>query len=1479
MAAGKADGSIIINTKILESGFNKGLAAMKGKLSGFGRSVGDTMDQTGQRVADSMGKAAEKVERIGKALVAAFSLAKLIQFGKEAIQLGSDLAEMENVTSTVFPHMTKEINEWSDAALDNYGLTRTMAKNYVGTFGAMSKAFGFSEKKAFEMSTALAGLSGDVASFYNLSQDEAFSKLKSIYTGETEALKSLGVVMTQSALDQYALANGWGRTVSQMTEAEKVELRMAFVTDKLNAASGDFVKTQDSWANQTKRLSANFQELKTTIGQGLINLFTPVIKGINTLLSYLHTAAKAFNTFTATLMGKRTSSSGGGGAVGASSAASEALSNVADTASGVANNTSDAADATNDYAAAQKAAQKAASGYLSTLDEVNRYTTQQAADTGSSSSPKSGSGSSSPASSGASGVPAQLEQIYDDSAFAVEEIEGEFSEFAQKLRDAFLAGDWEGLGQIIGEKINEILGIIKEKISWENVGPAITKFVDAFTRTFNSLVKTIDWHLLGETIATGINTIIYTLNLLITGIDWGLLGRSFASGVNGLAETVDWEALGDLLGERFLISWRLFAGFVSEVNWGGIGGRIGNGLMAALKKLNKNADLIYGAMSNFGTGLAEFLNELITPELFEEVGTTIATSLNTQLTFLNSFGETFEFEEFGSSLASGIKKIFHDFDWQMLGRTVTVWAKRLLASAKFFLSERPWETLFDGVKVLIENIDFKEIGTEAIEAIWTGLSGEDMDEGTKENVLSSFSELESSLSTIANFVFTNIENFYTNFLKPVAGWSLGEGLPELARIIANTFKNVDWEGLQTNLDDLYSIIGQFTEGIGEGLLTFLNALANIVSVGLSITIGLLEGALNFLKGTIAGYDSDVVEAVGKALGVLLGAFVTYKITKTIYDGIAGLGGALPGLLTAVTAHPALTIAACGVAIGTAVYEIWKNSKSQNQKDIENTATAIGKLNDELSSAPKEADADAEYANTLLDKYLELNEKLITTGELDEGDQTLFEYYHDQLISYCGEMETYIGKVGTAYTGTRKELEKLISKQKEQALSSAYWEIYGSYAKEAATQTIQMNDAINELRDAYIAAGGDLQYFTEENIQEYIRLAQSGESVTLDTSTSFGAFAIAVQRGGDAVDGAIGSIVTAQDSIDAAHGKMDEIETQIYELNTAVGAGNVAFESYADGAESASDRTGAAAGGVRKSVGDMAEETSQILDTHKGDGDAYGTEIAEGAARGINGREESVKAAIRNVAGSVTKTYGDEMGLANGSSSVMEGAGNDTVKGIETGTSDRKSQLLSIFEELPSNMMDMMGDLMTEFRFPGRIIISGIRYGINDNKQALFDHLAGLVPTMAAQFSGLNATMWTIGHNAMQYLANGLRSVHIPRPVFGVGTSWANAAGVAFPIPNVNVTWMASGGVIPKNSAKFLAGLGDNNHETEVVSPISTMKQAFTEALMDAGIAGGGSRTTTVKVQINRRTVYEEMMSEARERMDRTGINPFDLGTT
>ena len=347
-----ADGSVIIDTRMDTSGVQNGVSAIKKSFNGLG----------------------SVVKKVGLLIGGVFAAKKLVEFGKECLDLGSDLAEVQNVVDVTFTTLSDKVSDFAKAAMNSAGLSETMAKQYVGTFGAMAKSFGFTEQQAYDMSTQLTQLTGDVASFYNLSQDLAYTKLKSVFTGETETLKDLGVVMTQTALDQYALANGYGKTTSAMTEQEKVALRLKFVTEQLSAASGDFARTSDSWANQVRIMQLQIQSLKATIGQGLINIFTPVIKVINTLLAKLATVANAFKSFTELITGNKSSGQTGASGAGLTgtdlSATEDAYGNAADGADSLADATQNVTDSTNKSTSALKKQNKALKKNIAPFDEL-----------------------------------------------------------------------------------------------------------------------------------------------------------------------------------------------------------------------------------------------------------------------------------------------------------------------------------------------------------------------------------------------------------------------------------------------------------------------------------------------------------------------------------------------------------------------------------------------------------------------------------------------------------------------------------------------------------------------------------------------------------------------------------------------------------------------------------------------------------------------------------------------------------------------------------------------------------------------------------------------------------------------------------------------------------------------------------------------------------------------------------------------------
>lgn len=198
------------------------------------------------------------------------SVGAIVKLGKDCIETASNLQEVANVVDVTFGKTAGVVNDWAKQSAASFGLSQTAAKRYIGTYGTMAKQFEFTEEQAAQMGVELTKLSGDVASFYNLDNKAAATKLKAIFTGETESLKELGVVMTQTQLDAYAMANGWNKTTKDMTEQEKVLLRYQYTMEKLSHVQGDFMRTSDGYANSVRTLELNLENLKIEIGNELI---------------------------------------------------------------------------------------------------------------------------------------------------------------------------------------------------------------------------------------------------------------------------------------------------------------------------------------------------------------------------------------------------------------------------------------------------------------------------------------------------------------------------------------------------------------------------------------------------------------------------------------------------------------------------------------------------------------------------------------------------------------------------------------------------------------------------------------------------------------------------------------------------------------------------------------------------------------------------------------------------------------------------------------------------------------------------------------------------------------------------------------------------------------------------------------------------------------------------------------------------------
>jgi hypothetical protein len=517
------------------------------------------------RTGSSGGKAANSLAKnlntytmsTTKATKGTFSLASAIgkmyatywmlfrAFGKlgEAINLSSDLTEVQNVVDVTFGKYKQLVEDMSNTSITDFGMSELTVKKVSSRFQAMGVAMGFAQGEMSNMSVELTKLAADMASFYNVSQSDVAEDLESIFTGMTRPLRAYGLDLTQATIQEWAHRNGMAANMKTMSQAEKTMLRYQYVLANTGAAQGDFARTSNTWANQVRILKQNFEQLGIVIGGTLIQALKPLVSAMNramvSIISFAQTVANALGQ----IFGWKYEINSGG----------------------VANDFETAAGASDDIAGglgdAEKAAKKLRS-YVLGIDELNIIEPDQ----GNSSGGSGGSGGG----GGATG------------------------------------GEGMDLGKLVRTE----------------------SMFEKFKSEIDSLYK------LGDFIGTSLTK---TLNK----IDW-----------------------------------------------------------------NK----VYQGARNFGKGLADFLNGLISPQLFGAVAKTIAGSLNTAIYAVLSFGQTFDFKDYGKSLAEAVNKFFQTFDFKALAKTMNTWAQGIKTTILTALKNIKWKDVFKGIGDFLKELDLETVG-------------------------------------------------------------------------------------------------------------------------------------------------------------------------------------------------------------------------------------------------------------------------------------------------------------------------------------------------------------------------------------------------------------------------------------------------------------------------------------------------------------------------------------------------------------------------------------------------------------------------------------------------------------------------------------------------------------------------------------------------------------------------------------------------
>lgn len=239
------------------------------------------------QLEDHTNKSTDAFSRLAKAIGLVMIARKALDTIKTGIDYASDLAEVQNVVDVTFGSATEAINSWSKECLAAYGMNEVSAKRYAGTIGAMLKSSGLAGDAIVDMSKDMVGLAGDMASFYNLDLETAFEKIRSGISGETEPLKQLGINMSVANLEAYALSQGITTAYNEMSQAEQVMLRYNYLMSTTADAQGDFARTQDSYANQTRLLSESWLEFTGVMAEQLLPVLTTIVSWLNNIVAFL----------------------------------------------------------------------------------------------------------------------------------------------------------------------------------------------------------------------------------------------------------------------------------------------------------------------------------------------------------------------------------------------------------------------------------------------------------------------------------------------------------------------------------------------------------------------------------------------------------------------------------------------------------------------------------------------------------------------------------------------------------------------------------------------------------------------------------------------------------------------------------------------------------------------------------------------------------------------------------------------------------------------------------------------------------------------------------------------------------------------------------------------------------------------------------------------------------------------------------------
>jgi phage-related protein len=918
--AEQADGSIIIDTEIDAQGFRAGSAELQRAIKSLNTKM-DSLGPTFQKVISGNTSAVETFDAKATTLEKTISdiEAKMESLGNKRVptedyqwltteieKAKNELAKLEDKQIKMEDTgVKKNSRSWKSLQYD-IDLAKRKIEEYEGEQAEMranGTAFqmGTDTAEYSQLESSLASAKSRLAQMRSEADNAGNSsnRLLSIAKGIGRAFSTVGKVgitafkglkagiqtgisklkslsktasggCTQAIGKLGKKITGLGSMIKRMLIRKLILAMFTSIKEGVNNLAQYSSQTNASLST----LKSGLTQLKNSLATAFAPILTAVTPMLATLINYLSSALTYVGKFTAALTGAKTFTK--------ATAVQE-----------------DYAESLNSTSTAAEKAQKQLAGF----DELNVLS-----DSSSSESDTSGVSPS---------------EMFEEVA-----IESNITDFVDRLKAAFKAGDYAEIGSIIGYGINTALQKVNDFISWDNVGSTVTKIVSSIAEGFNSLIYTVDWELLGDTVAQELNTVLNTLYLTITEFDWPAVTAAFARSLNSLVSGFDWGKLGTTISTGFITALESIRSAITTFNWAGL-----------------------------GSGIAEGVNKIDWVGAFSQAAGALSDAVKGLLDLCIGFVEKLDWGKLGTDLWNSLVGIVQNIDWGgivskafgLLGGAIGGCAKLLVELGKSF-----WESLKQGFEDTKEyfNTYIEEAGGNIIEGIWNGIIDALKNVGNwiVENIWNPFiegfknafgiSSPSTKMAEMGGYVieglwngisdaWNSITEFFSNALSDLGelisgAWDSVKSTTSTAWTNVKTTVSNAWSNIKTNTTSSYNTLKSNISGAWNNIKsTASTAWSNIKStiqnkgwsgVGSNICSGIKSGidsGWSWLKNTVGDLATSLLDKAKSALGIhspsrlfrdIVGLNIGYGIGEGIEASEDSVVDTVTGLADAIAAE-------------------------------------------------------------------------------------------------------------------------------------------------------------------------------------------------------------------------------------------------------------------------------------------------------------------------------------------------------------------------------------------------------------------------------------------------------------------------------------------------------------------------------------------------------------------------------------------------